>query len=248
MCGVSGVYGAYAPIKSMLMTLSMLERGVEGCGVAYMCKDNMVVLKQPVSPIEFFNDNLYRLNVDSWLAISHNRQPSIGKVCFENTHPFISCDSYFALIHNGTAVNHGLRERLLAEGHKIKGETDSEVLAHALEDLFNETGNMVKALKELAELYLSGAVLVLTSDNEIYACKTCGYPLHYAEVNGEVYIASTEKAVKRLLKALNAEDVEVNMLDDSYILAVKGGKTKLYKCLSRKNWYWFEYDSWSLDY
>jgi len=206
MCGVSAVYGSYAPIKAILMTLNQLERGVQGCGVAYICKNSIKIVKEPTHPVSFMNARLYEINVDSRLAIAHNRQPSMGKVCMENTHPFISCDGYFALAHNGHAFVSDIRTWLKENNHKLHGETDSEVLAHTLEEYFKETNDMLQAIGQLTVNYLSGTIVVLTKDNELYFANSGSYPLHYAQYNGEVYVASTKKAVESLLKALNAKD------------------------------------------
>jgi len=244
MCGVSAVYGSYAAIKAMLMTLNQLERGVQGCGVAYICNGSIKIVKEPTHPVVFMSARLYNINVDSKLAIAHNRQPSIGKVCMENTHPFLSCDGYFALAHNGHAFVSDLRKWLKENNHKVLGDTDSEVLAHTLEEYYKETNDMLQAIGQLTVNYLSGTIVVLTKDKELYCAKSGSYPLHYAVPEGEVYVASTKKAVESLLNALNVKNCEVIEVKDSEALKIKNGEVEHYEIEAPekpKSFTWYDY-------
>jgi len=244
MCGVSAVNGEYAPIKAMLMTLNQLERGTQGCGVAYMCNSSIKIVKEPTHPIAFVNARLYDINVDSRLAIAHNRLPSVGRVCMENTHPFISCDKHFALAHNGHAFVSTLRKWLKENNHKVLGETDSEILAHTLEEYYKETNDMLQAIGQLTINYLSGTIVVLTKDEELYCAKSGFYPLHYAVHDGEVYVASTKKAIERLLNALNVKNCEIVEVNDSEALKIKDGKAEHYEIEAprkHEGFTWYDY-------
>jgi glucosamine--fructose-6-phosphate aminotransferase (isomerizing) len=245
MCGVSAVYGSYAPIKAMLMTLNQLERGVQGCGVAYTCKNSIKVVKDPTHPVSFMSRRLYDINVDVKLAIAHNRQPSIGKVCMENTHPFLSCDGYFALAHNGHAFTSDLRKWLIENNHKLLGETDSEVLAHTLEEYLNETNDMLEAVAQLTVSHLSGSIVVLTLDKELYCAKSGAYPLHYAVHDREVYVASTKKAVESLLNALNVKNCKIIEVEDCEVLKIKNGKVEHYQIEAPKKPKTYSYGDFS---
>jgi glucosamine--fructose-6-phosphate aminotransferase (isomerizing) len=175
------------------------------------------------------SERLYDLNVDVKLAIAHNRLPSVGNVCLENTHPFIDCNGYLALAHNGHVFTSNLREWLIENGHKILGETDSEVLTHVLEEYFDETSDMLQAVAQLTVNHLIGSIVVITLNNEIY-CAKCGYyPLHYTTVDGEVYVASSKNAIERLLKALNIKHYEIIEVQDYEILKIRDGKVEHYK-------------------
>lgn len=223
MCGIAAVYGKKAHIKTMLLTLSQLERGTLGCGIAWITKNRIKHYKRPTHPTTVFKDVLFKLTINTHVAISHNRLPSVGKINMENTHPFLSCDREFALIHNGTAFNENLRQKLIKNGHKIKGETDSELLCHYLEDLILEHGNYEDALLELSENKLSGAIIVLRYDGTIYAIRTFSNPIHYAKIGNEVYIASTEDAIANVTENEN----DIYSLRAYQLLKVKNGKIEL---------------------
>jgi len=223
MCGISGVSGRNAAIKSLFLVLGQLERGTQGCGCAWIKKNRIRYLKEPIHPIAYMRKHLFHLPVDVNVAIAHNRLPSRGKVCYENTHPFISCNKEFAIVHNGHAFTHRWEAELRSNGHVIQGETDSELVMHKLEDLLNETGDMVEALMKLCETEFSGALLVLTREGEIYGVREGFFPIHFTRYRGEVYIASTAKA----LKALLGDNIEVYSLKQRQVLYVKNGKYEL---------------------
>ena len=196
MCGISGYYGYKAPLKAVMITLGQLERGTLGSGVAYTCNSKIKILKAPTHPANFITRNLRRLRANSRMAIAHNRLPSIGKVAYENTHPFLACDGSFALVHNGHALITNYRKQLKQHGHKIMGETDSEVICHLIEELRDQLGDLVTALEMLESYGFSGAIALLTRKHEIYALRSHHYPLVIAEAENAYALASTKLALK----------------------------------------------------
>lgn len=231
MCGISAVFGEYAIAKSIYMTLNQLERGTMGCGVAYTYNNKIVVVKEPIHPIAFAFKHMNKMNINVNLAIAHNRLPSAGAVSYVNTHPFTDCYAQFALAHNGHAIRAQIKKNAMRDDHVMLGETDSEVLTHILEELLLEHGDMVEALKELMDKYLTGAIVVITKNNELYACKCGHYPLHYAVCNDEVYVASTKYAIACLLHTLGADGVEIEALEEGYVLSVRDGGMEVKKVL-----------------
>ena len=223
MCGIAGVSGSNAVMKSLLITVNQLERGTQGCGCAWVRGRKIKYLKEATHPVAYMCKHVSHLPKDVNVAISHNRLPSKGRVCYENTHPFISCDKSFALIHNGHSFTHGLEMKLKWSGHRIQGETDSEMVMHLLEELLEGGRDMVEALTELHCYGFQGALLVLTREGEIYGVREGHYPIVFAEHKGEVYVASTEKA----LRALVGDDVEVRSLKQRQVLYVRGRKCEV---------------------
>jgi len=200
MCGIAGFLGYNAPSRALAITLGQLERGTQGSGVAYICKRRIHIRKAPVHPAEFFLKVVDRLPKTCTIAIAHNRQPSKGKVSYENTHPFLACNKEFALVHNGHMFD-GKARKIIEKGkHKIQGETDSEIICHLLEDLIREKNSIAKALMALEDYDFSGAVLLLTRNYKIYGLRDSHHPLVIAKQNSTYAIGSTEKAIKVVMK------------------------------------------------
>jgi len=209
MCGISSVLGYNSCIKSLLVTLSQLERGTEGCGITYVKDHRINVIKEPCHPSTFFSkyiEDLLRLKDEGIkISIAHNRQPSKGEVCYVNTHPFISCDGSFALVHNGTSFNDHYREYVFSKGHKVEGETDSEIILHMLEEDIKTYGSLEKALVSSELNYLNGVILILTKDNVVYGLRKGYYSYHVALCEDEIITGSSYSAVKRI--AFKAKDI-----------------------------------------
>jgi len=216
MCGISGVKGKNAIVKALLITVGQLERGDLSSGIAWVKDGRIKYYKTTETPIKLLYKVLSNLHVYSDIAIAHNRFPSMGQITVQNAHPFISCDKSFALIHNGTSSTINSIRKELKERHKIFGETDSELLTHLLEEYIHEYNDMVIALDKLYENYLSGAILVLTKNREIYAIRNSTAPIHYCEHENEIYIASTENAIRNI----TSRKAEINKLKPRQILRV----------------------------
>jgi len=226
MCGIAAVYGEYAAVKSLLLTLNQLERGRQGCGVAYIHNKSIKILKEPIHPILFSEIWIKELTINTNVAISHNRLPTIGRVSYENTHPFLSCDNTFAFAHNGHTINGNLRPQLKAKGHVILGETDSEVLMHLLEDYLKEHGDIPTAIQDLILTYLNGTIVILTKKGELYFAKSGFQSLHYSMVDGEVYMASSATAIRSTLRSLNKNQYQIKEVKDGEVVIVKDGEVE----------------------
>jgi glucosamine--fructose-6-phosphate aminotransferase (isomerizing) len=199
MCGISAVSGENAVVKALMVTLGQLERGRKGCGVAFTVDGNLFMRKAPVHPIEFFSNHLMEFmrlrDYNVTCAIAHNRMPSAGKICYENTHPFMACDRSFALVHNGHSVNGSYRKMALECYHILKGETDSEVITHMIEEESKTFGDVENVLLNSSLDYLSGAIFILTKDGVIYGTRTDFNPIYVGECDEMVVCGSTHEAV-----------------------------------------------------
>jgi glucosamine 6-phosphate synthetase-like amidotransferase/phosphosugar isomerase protein len=152
--------------------------------------------------------------------------PSKGAVSYSNTHPFLSCRGEFALVHNGHSVNDGLAEILKKDGHRIMGDTDSEILCHQLESLYLEKGDMVDAINGLYDNKFSGAILVLMRDGTMYGVTSSFYPLYVLQSGREIYLASTSEAI--------AHRGTPRRLESWEIAEVKRGKLRIHKAIHKE--------------
>jgi glucosamine--fructose-6-phosphate aminotransferase (isomerizing) len=218
MCGISGVSGYNALRLTLMLTIGQLERGTEGTGLAYLQDSRIRIVKEPTNPIHFLGRHFNRLDPRIGNAIGHNRMPSKGRVCYLNTHPFKSCNSQFALVHNGTAPIRKPTENRIKRAHKVFGDTDSEIITHLLEELYLKHNDMVTALSELCDTEFSGSILVLLKSGEIYGLRKGLEPLHYCITDHNVLIASSENAIKYVVD----KRAKIERLKSGQILKVKG--------------------------
>jgi glucosamine--fructose-6-phosphate aminotransferase (isomerizing) len=224
MCGIAGVYGVNALRLSLMITLAQINRGTRGTGLAWINHNRIKVLKEPIHPVKFFKKHYDRLEWKVKVAVAHNRQPSRGGVAYQNTHPFTDCKSRFALVHNGSCIFDNNIVSKIKKEHMVLGETDSEIITHLLEDLYEEHGDMVSAIEALFDTDFSGAILVLTRDGKIYGARDGVMPLHYCKTNTHVFLASEASAIEAILDT----NAKIEALKMQQIIEVDGGRIEIH--------------------
>ncbi len=145
MCGIVGYTGINNVGGILLKGLKRLEyRGYDSAGVAIVENNGIYVQKTKGRIRELDEDDFPNGNV----GIGHTRWATHGKPSDENAHPFSDCTGEFAVVHNGIIDNFvTLKEELIKKGHEFTSETDSEVIAHLIEE--NYQGDLVETLKNI---------------------------------------------------------------------------------------------------
>lgn len=222
MCGIIGYTGKNEAVPYLLYGLSKLQyRGYDSAGMALQTQEGIKVLKSKgtVQNLERrFDLKKYKSNC----AIGHTRWATHGVPNDTNAHPHLSQTKLFAIVHNGIIENaKELREKLLKDGFTFKSDTDSEVIAHLLEQ--NYHNNSLLALsKTINELEGSFAVAVLCKEEKgrILAARKES-PLIAAKSDEGLFIASDSSAI---LKYTN----EVYTLDDGEIAVLYENEINFY--------------------
>ena len=145
MCGIVGVTGSDPALPFILDGLSRLEyRGYDSAGVALVDRDRVWVRRRAGKLAE-----LTGAVGDAPLAtvgIGHTRWATHGGPTEGNAHPHTDCSGALALVHNGIIENHiELGDELVAAGHDLRSETDSEVLAHLIEEHMRDGSGLADA-------------------------------------------------------------------------------------------------------
>ena len=175
MCGIVGYTGTDGAAAILVNGLSKLEyRGYDSAGVALERPDGsglevvrrvgkVAMLRQALVAAGEVDEAGAAVPGCATCGIGHTRWATHGRPTEENAHPHTSCDGRIAIVHNGIIENFAeLREELVARGHVFKSETDTEVLAHLLEEAYYGRGgkpgshDLVSALRQACE-YLVGA-------------------------------------------------------------------------------------------
>jgi glucosamine--fructose-6-phosphate aminotransferase (isomerizing) len=180
MCGIAGVT-SFQPIGDRLYEgVHHLEyRGYDSCGVAFLNHDHIEVRKD-VGTVDEVNVKANLRHLAAHVGIAHTRWATHGKVTRANAHPHESCRGDFAVVHNGIIGNYrALREELQQAGHRFRSETDTEIVAHLIEQRFAELGDVerafVAALRALQGSY--ALAMISTHDAERIYCARHESPL-----------------------------------------------------------------------
>jgi len=208
MCGIIGYIGSRGATPLLLEGLRRMEyRGYDSAGVAVM-NGKGVETRKAAGKISELEAALGASPVEGDMGIGHTRWATHGIPNECNAHPHIDCKGHIAVVHNGIIENSGtLKTGLIARGHKFVSETDTEVIAHLIEDAFDGSleDAVIEALWQIEGTY--GIAVVSSLDkNKIVAARK-GSPLLIGLGDGEYYVASD-------VSAILAQTREVVYLDD----------------------------------
>ncbi len=220
MCGIVG-YTGEKPAKDLLIqNLKSLEyRGYDSAGIALQDADGLTVLRR-VGKVDGLAAAAEHLEDASTCGIGHTRWATHGAPSERNAHPICDCSGKIAVVHNGIIENYQeLRQELQANGHTFKTDTDTEVIAHLIEEAYE--GNLYEAVRQ-ACLRLVGsyglAVVCAQEPGRIVATRK-GSPIVLAHGEDGSYVASDIIAV---IKA--SRDVAI-LDDENYAILEPSGIT-----------------------
>lgn len=232
MCGIFGYTGQRKKAAEIVFDgLKQLEyRGYDSWGVGVSVGDSFVIDKH-AGKIGNANVNL----PDSSFSFGHTRWATHGGVTDKNAHPHLDCTKTIAVVHNGIIENYQEIRKKLSSKHRIISETDTEIMAHLIEE-YREKYDAIEAIR-LAFLECQGLSAFLIADAKskmLIAVKT-GSPLVVGVGQGENIVGSDANCLLSLTR--NVVFLENNQLavltkDNVYFLDVKSGqeiKPKLQK-------------------
>ena len=240
MCGIVAYVGGRRAFPILIKGLQRLEyRGYDSAGIGLINDKKITTYKQvgKVSDLlEFIGDS----DTSGSIGIGHTRWATHGPPSQINSHPHSSSNSQFSLIHNGIIENYYSLKKVLEEkGHVFKSDTDSEVLMHLIEDVYNNGNDLVddpkwddddddntlfKAIRvALNEVVGAYAIVVLEegNPNEFYAARK-GSPLVIGIGNSEYFVASDASPIIEYTdKVIYLEDGEVAKLNKNQDVIIK---------------------------
>ena len=179
MCGIVGCVGKKHVVPILLDGLQRLEyRGYDSAGIAVLL-DGKIERRRIEGKIAGLKEKMSKETINGFMGIGHTRWATHGRPTEENAHPHIDCKNEIVLVHNGIIENYfNLRQELKELGHKFVSDTDTEVLAHLIEENSKDKNLLqavVKSLKEVEGSY-SLSVFSAKMPDKMYAARL-GSPL-----------------------------------------------------------------------
>jgi glucosamine--fructose-6-phosphate aminotransferase (isomerizing) len=196
MCGIVGYVGPKQAAPFLLEGMRKLEyRGYDSAGIAvYNGKE--IIVDKCVGRLSSLEKKIEDHLPQGHLGIGHTRWATHGRPSDTNSHPHTDCHGDFVVVHNGIIENYlHIKERLLAKGHVFLSETDTEVVAHLVEEYYQ--GDFVAAVtKVLAEIQGSYSLVFMSRhDPDKIVCTKQDNPLVIGLGEGENFIASDIPAI-----------------------------------------------------
>lgn len=251
MCGIFGCTSLKGDVSKLIYaSLKRLEyRGYDSVGLATIC-DGHIFLKKDQGKVEEVEKRLCLSTLPGRCGIGHTRWATHGAPSKENAHPLTDCEGKVAVVHNGIIENYlELRSKLEDSGHKLRSRTDSETIAHLIEDFLNKGFILEEAVRR-ATLILKGsyafAVVSPVHEDKIicvrmespliiglsrdYICLSSDIPALPSEVegvivmnDGELAILTPQSVIIKDLESGRQLPLKIVAKEDIACLADRGG-------------------------
>jgi len=218
MCGIVGYIGPKDPVEVLLEGLRRLEyRGYDSAGVAVVDSDGKLVIRRSAGKLRDLEKVIAKDPLKGHYGLGHTRWATHGRPSEENSHPHRDCSGKLVVIHNGIIENYlKLKHDLKAKGHEFVTETDTEIIAHAIEQELKDGAPDLpsafrKMLPRLDGIY--ALVAMSADDPETLVAARQGPPLVVGIGEGEYFVASDIPAILMHTKDMVfMEDGEVVIL------------------------------------
>ena len=207
MCGIVGYIGFNQASDFLLDGMAKLEyRGYDSAGIAIIGPENAIKIQKKVGRLANLEAIVKADPNEGTVGIGHTRWATHGRPSDMNAHPHASEDGKFAVVHNGIIENYmPLKEELIEKGYHFKSETDTEVVAHLLEDMYD--GDFVSTVRRMLDR-VDGAYaleIICADEPDKIICTKKENPLVIGLGKGENFVASDIPAI-------------INYTRDTYIL------------------------------
>ena len=208
MCGIVGYIGFNQASDFLLDGMAKLEyRGYDSAGIAVIGAENAIKIQKKVGRLANLEAIVKADPNEGTVGIGHTRWATHGRPSDMNSHPHSSEDGKFAVVHNGIIENYmPLKEELIEKGYHFKSETDTEVVAHLLADMYD--GDFVGTVRRMLDR-VDGAYaleIICADEPDKIICTKKENPLVIGLGKGENFVASDIPAI-------------INYTRDTYILS-----------------------------
>jgi len=193
MCGIVGYIGPKKVVPVIIEGLRKLEyRGYDSAGIAVVNAAGKMEIRRAPGKLRNLEEAIQKAPLDGTYGIGHTRWATHGRPTEENAHPHRDCTGQYVVVHNGIVENYlELKEKLQKQGHKFVTETDTEIVAHLVEEYaktlsFEEA--VRRTLKDLRGIY--SLVFLSAKDPQKLIAARIGPPSVIGLGDGEYFVAS----------------------------------------------------------
>jgi glutamine---fructose-6-phosphate transaminase (isomerizing) len=244
MCGIIGYIGPKRVVPVLIDGLRRLEyRGYDSAGIAVV-RNGAINLRRSAGKLTRLEEVIQAEPIDGEYGVGHTRWATHGRPTEENAHPHRDCSGRIVVVHNGIIENYlELKRELQAQGHKFVTETDTEIVAHLVEQELNAGGQAGGGLegatrRALARMRGMFALVLLSSDepNKIVAVRN-GPPLVVGIGEGEYFVASDTPAILAHTRdVVFLADEEMAVLTQNGVVFTNFAGTKVDRRTQRVLW------------
>jgi glucosamine--fructose-6-phosphate aminotransferase (isomerizing) len=194
MCGIVGYVGNKQVVPVIIDGLRKLEyRGYDSAGIAVVDEDHDLEIRRAEGKLRNLEEAIRLSPLDGTYGIGHTRWATHGRPTEENAHPHRDCTGRVVVVHNGIIENYlQLKDRLRKSDHRFVTETDTEVVAHLIEEYLMAGDSFEKAVRRsVSDLHGIFALSIINADepDTIIAVRQ-GPPVVIGLGDGEYFVAS----------------------------------------------------------
>jgi len=197
MCGIVGYIGDKFADSVLVVGLERLEyRGYDSAGVAVI-EGGELRFNKKKGKIKFLSEELEKSPLGGNIGIGHTRWATHGEVSDENAHPHFDCERKIAVVHNGIIENYlEIKEELIKKGHIFSSDTDTEIIAHLIEEYHKDKELFLSVKEAISKLKGAFAIAVLSEkEPDRIVVARLGSPLILGIGRDEKFIASDIPAI-----------------------------------------------------
>lgn len=242
MCGIVAYIGKQQALPLLVNGLKRVEyRGYDSAGVAVLDDSGILGSVKKKGKIAALEEALRNNGtLPGTLGIAHTRWATHGIPSDANAHPHFSCNDDVAVVHNGTIENYQeMRELARQQGHTFRSETDTEVLAHLLEEFLAQGDDLVTAVQRMHAVVQGayGIAVLASKEPDRLVVARHGSPLVLGLTDDGYFAASDATAFREHTdKVIYLNDGEMATFDrDGYrVLTLKN--EEITKCVEKLEW------------
>ncbi len=237
MCGIVAYIGKNKALPILLDGLKRLEyRGYDSSGIAVF--NNSIHSVKAVGKIKALEEKINKEKISGKLGIAHTRWATHGEPSITNAHPHTDDHKKFWVVHNGIIENYqALKDKLIQKGHNFKSKTDTEVIAHLLEDFYKKdiTEALIKTLKLLKGTY--GLAVICKDEPDKLLVARNGSPLVIGVGKDETIVASDVSALIRYTRqVIYLDDGEIAEINQNNFRIINTQEKEIKKTVEEIEW------------